>query len=132
MPLAQERGNRHYLMQIPWPVVQNALRTVRRGSWQLPNVKDLQSLIGFAFIRTALSDESGKFQWSEGHPFIGMQSNLYWSSATYSVNTTNAWCVNLLNALCATNTLYGMAGSRREIDALFPFTRGCMGRLRKC
>jgi hypothetical protein len=42
--------------------------------------------------------------------FIGVQSNDYWSSTTYSNNTTNAWNVNLndgnVNNDNKTNTNY--------------------------
>ena len=67
----------------------------KAGDWWLPNVKELQSLIDRAFHEPALSDESGKFRWSEGRAFIGVQSGYYWSSTTDSDSTTRAWGVNL-------------------------------------
>ncbi len=67
------------------------------GDWRLPNVKELQSLIDFAYTGPALSSASGTSQWSAGNPFSGVQSGIYWSSTTDSGNTTDAWYVNLAN-----------------------------------
>ena len=37
----------------------------KAGDWRLPNVKELQSLIDFAYFNPALSSASGKSQWTE-------------------------------------------------------------------
>lgn len=66
------------------------------GDWRLPNVKELQSLIDFAYTDPALSSALGTSQWTSGDPFIGVQSNHYWSSTTYSNLTTDAWAVHLI------------------------------------
>ena len=56
------------------------------GSWRLPNVKELQSLIDFGQVSPALP---------AGHPFFGVQSGNYWSSTSYASTTGTAWSVNL-------------------------------------
>ncbi len=82
----------------------------KAGDWRLPNVKELQSLIDRAYFNPALSSASGTSQWTEGNPFIGVQSDLYWSSTTYSDNSSNAWYVYLndgfVNDGGKTNTRY--------------------------
>ncbi len=67
----------------------------KAGDWRLPNKKELESLIDCAYFNPALSSVSGKSQWVSGDIFTGVQSNIYWSSTTYSANTANAWSVNL-------------------------------------
>jgi hypothetical protein len=67
------------------------------GDWRLPNVKELQSLIDFAYSNPALSDSDGWLKWVEGNPFFGVQSALYWSSTTYAYSGTDwAWTVDLV------------------------------------
>ena len=56
------------------------------GGWRLPNVRELQSLVDYGEYIPALPD---------GHPFTGVQSNVYWSSTTFAANTLGAWRVNL-------------------------------------
>ena len=65
------------------------------GDWRLPNVKELQSLIDFAYFNPALSSASGTSKWTSGDAFIGVRSNYYWSSTTYSSGTGGAWHVGL-------------------------------------
>ena len=67
------------------------------GDWRLPNVKELLSLIDFAFSTPALSDDAGTGQWTgaTGSSFTGVQSSGYWSSSTYAYDTTIAWDVYL-------------------------------------
>src|SRR3989304_8710685 len=67
----------------------------KAGDWRLPNVKELQSLIDFAYYGPALSSASGTSQWVNGDAFIGVQSSGYWWSTTNSSNTPNAWNVSL-------------------------------------
>jgi len=68
------------------------------GDWRLPNVKELQSLIYFAFESPALSDEAGTAKWTSGHPFTNVKSDQpYWSSTTSAGNTDSAWFVDLNN-----------------------------------
>ncbi len=56
------------------------------GDWRLPNVRELQSLIGYSNSLPALPT---------GHPFSGVQSSYYWSSTTFAGNPITAWGVLL-------------------------------------
>lgn len=71
------------------------------GDWRLPNLKELHSLIDLGINSPALSS---------GHPFIGVVSNFYWSSSTYTGSTGYAWFVDMnvgiLNFLAKPNTNY--------------------------
>ena len=67
----------------------------KAGDWRLPNVKELQSLIDFAYIGPALSSASGTSKWSEGNPFSGVRSDYYWSSTNSPDSAAYAWCVLL-------------------------------------
>jgi len=51
------------------------------GQWRLPNVREQQSPINYGRFNLALPS---------GHPFSGMQTSNYWSSATYAGNTSYA------------------------------------------
>jgi Protein of unknown function (DUF1566) len=64
------------------------------GTWRLPNVKELQSLIHFGFTGPALSSAAGTGHWAEGNAFSGVQSTRYWSSTEYLGRPT-AWFVSL-------------------------------------
>jgi hypothetical protein len=63
--------------------------------WRLPTVKELESLI---------SDDAKDPVLPTGHPFSNLQSYGYWSSTTYSANTSNAWYVGLNVGVVNTNT----------------------------
>ena len=64
----------------------------RAGDWRLPNVKELHSLLDFAFFGPALSNAAGTAQWTEGNAFSGVAGTDYWSSTTYT-NPDSAWFV---------------------------------------
>jgi len=66
--------------------------------WRLPNAKELQSLVDFAFDTPALSNTAGTGQWTPGDPFTGVQLNYYWSS-TWVMGFTKVqeWLVDLRN-----------------------------------
>jgi hypothetical protein len=59
------------------------------GDWRLPNIRELQSLIDYAYVSPALPG---------GHPFSGVQAvqgGYYWSSTTAAFNPSGAWMVSL-------------------------------------
>ena len=61
-----------------------------RGGWRLPTLQELRSLVDFDPANTA----SPKLP--PGHPFIGVQSGLYWSATTFATipsTDTFAWIV---------------------------------------
>ena len=65
------------------------------GDWRLPNRKELFSLVDFEYSSPAVSNTLGTGQWIAGDPFDNIQSNDYWSSSTYALNTYYAWVVNV-------------------------------------
>jgi hypothetical protein len=66
------------------------------GDWRLPNVRELQSLIHYAFMNPALSNTAGTGPWTSGDPFTAVQMTLYWTSTAHVNNPTGAaWCVAL-------------------------------------
>jgi hypothetical protein len=56
------------------------------GDWRLPNVKELLSLLDYGNLNPALPT---------GHPFLNVQSPIYWSSTTAAAFPGFAWIVNL-------------------------------------
>jgi hypothetical protein len=56
------------------------------GSWRLPNVKELQSLIDFSQFDPALP---------AGYPFLGAPSDNYWSSTSHAMAPGFAWYVSV-------------------------------------
>jgi len=50
------------------------------GDWRLPNLHELESLRHMGFYSPAVPNTAGTGKWSEGNPFIGVQSGNYWSS----------------------------------------------------
>jgi hypothetical protein len=72
------------------------------SDWQLPNVRELYSLIAPAFFIPALANTAGTAQWTEGEPFVGVQVDAgYWSSTSGAAGTpeatlqTFAWFVRM-------------------------------------
>jgi hypothetical protein len=55
------------------------------GDWQLPNVRELHSLIDFGVYPAQPA----------GHPFTGVQDSFYWSSTTPEGGTGSAWGVGM-------------------------------------
>jgi len=51
--------------------------------WRLPNIKELQSLVNFAYSPTSLA--------TTDTPFPNAQNTAYWSSTIYAGDTTQAW-----------------------------------------
>ena len=51
------------------------------SDWRLPTVRELLSLLAWQYFNPALSDGTGKNQWTEARgPFTGVRSSGYWSS----------------------------------------------------
>ncbi len=64
----------------------NALEFAGHTDWRLPNVRELQSLIDYGKHTPAVPS---------GHPFAGVQSDVYWSSSTLADRKANAWLMSL-------------------------------------
>jgi len=63
----------------------------RKTDWRLPTIEELTSLSKpYPSYYPALP---------EGHPFINVQSSVYWSSTTYANNTAHAWLVFFTDGL---------------------------------
>jgi len=66
------------------------------GDWRLPNTKELESLLHFAFSQPALSDAVGSGQWSQGDPFNDViLDQPYWTSTTYKPDPSLAIDIHL-------------------------------------
>ena len=62
--------------------------------WRLPNVRELFSLVDFAFSNPAISNAAGTGRGSSNDPFTNFQASNYWSSTTYAFFDFEAWDVN--------------------------------------
>jgi hypothetical protein len=70
------------------------------GSWRLPTVAELQSVLDARFHNPALSNGPGTAQWIEGDPFTGVVPVFYWTSELVQDcigQATGAWVVSLGN-----------------------------------
>lgn len=68
------------------------------GQWRLPNRNELQSLIDYTKNSPALPAE---------HPFVGVQSSVYWSSTTTASDPSYAWSVHLSDGIVNANDKAG-------------------------
>ncbi|MBL8036076.1 Lcl C-terminal domain-containing protein [Nitrospira sp. CMX1] len=59
-----------------------------RKGWRLPSVVELSSLVDAVNLNPALPT---------GHPFSGVQPNVYWTATSDSDRPTIAWFVNFFN-----------------------------------
>jgi hypothetical protein len=59
-------------------------------AWRLPSIAELASL-----VQTALASPAPSLP--TGHPFLNIQSSIYWSATTSAANPTFAWFVNFGN-----------------------------------
>lgn len=55
------------------------------GSWRLPNVAELESLVSLGAFTPAVI---------AGHPFTDLHTSMYWTSSTHAHYTANAWSIN--------------------------------------
>jgi hypothetical protein len=69
------------------------------GDWRLPNRKELDSLIALQYFSPALCNTWGTGQWTEGDPFTGVQSGIYWTSTSSADHPDYAWLVYLYHGL---------------------------------
>jgi hypothetical protein len=76
--------------------------TSNKGShqtnWRLPNIRELHSLIDYAYFSPALSNGAGDAKWTEDDVFSNVQLSSYWSSSTATLDITTqagtAWFVS--------------------------------------
>ena len=61
--------------------------------WRLPNINELCSLIDRAQVDPALP---------EGHPFVRVEPNVYWSATSYVCYPSCAWLVGFGNGYVST------------------------------
>ena len=66
----------------------NNLSVGNRKGWKLPSIQELLSLIDPTMVNPALP---------AGHPFIGVQSSVYWSATPFATDSTFAWDVPFSN-----------------------------------
>ena len=71
------------------------------GDWRLPTREEWQVIIDQATANGCLApgpfvpDTVGLGCWSEGDPFFGVQSDVYWSSTSFASSPASAWCAFL-------------------------------------
>lgn len=60
------------------------------GDWRLPNIRELLSLMDYRFTHPPLPDTLGTGHFTNGNPFLNLQT-WYWTSTTRSSDTNQAW-----------------------------------------
>jgi hypothetical protein len=66
-----------------------------RTDWRLPNIRELHSLVDFAFDNPAISNAAGTGKGSGSDPFSNFQTaSGYWSSTTFASFSVIAWIVD--------------------------------------
>jgi hypothetical protein len=75
----------------------------RRGNsqtdWRLPNIREMLSLIDFAFFSPAISNAAGTERATPGDPFTALQQTVYWTSTTSTGVTDHAWVVDITDGI---------------------------------
>ena len=61
--------------------------------WRLPNIRELHSLIDYAYFLPALSNGARDAKWTEGDVFSNVIGP-YWSSTTLAYNASSGWFVS--------------------------------------
>ncbi len=71
----------------------------RRGShqtdWRLPNLRELMSLMDFAFSSPAVSNAARTGSATLNDPFTNLQQTVYWTSTTSDANKNTAWLIDV-------------------------------------
>ncbi len=77
------------------------------GAWRLPTKEEWKAMLNAKFTWPAISNAAGTGKWTEGDPFVGVQSSWYWTASTLDFATSYAWYVILYNGKMrnATKTL---------------------------
>jgi hypothetical protein len=66
-----------------------------RTDWRLSNIRELHSLVDFAFFNPAISNAAGTGQGTDSDPFTNFQTgSFYWSSTTFATSSNGAWGVD--------------------------------------
>jgi uncharacterized protein DUF1566 len=79
-------------------------RGTHRTDWRLPNIRELLSLVDFAFLDPAISNAAGTGNGNSNDPFSNFPfpsgsfpgTWIYWSSTTLTGNPGNAWSVGFI------------------------------------
>ena len=71
------------------------------GDWRLPTKTEWMAMVASArkqlFTLPALTNRAGTAKWSEGDPFVAVQSYYYWSATSGASDTSFAWVVYVNN-----------------------------------
>ena len=72
-------------------------RATHQTDWRLPNVREMFSLIDFAFFSPAISNAAGTERATSEDPFVNLQQAVYWTSTTKAGVgiTDHAWVVDV-------------------------------------
>jgi hypothetical protein len=73
------------------------------GSWRLPSVSELHSMVAYGYANPALSNAAGTGRWTEGDPFSGVHAS-YWSSTSYAYAPTYAYYESLYDGVLTATT----------------------------
>lgn len=65
------------------------------GNWRLPNLRELHSLLNYAYTAPSLSNAAGTGHFVPDDPFYGAQTDYYWTSTTRADPIDWAYYVNL-------------------------------------
>ena len=80
-----------------------------RTDWRLPNIRELQSLVDYAFSTPAISNATGTAQGSSNDPFTNLQVAVLLLVVYYRRRPPGledaAWLVGLLRRLCGRQIL---------------------------
>jgi hypothetical protein len=72
--------------------------------WRLPNIKEIESLINYAFVNPPISGMSGLTNATANDPFKNLQIDSgYWSSTTYAGDSSIGWGIQLSNPVTIVN-----------------------------